>query len=246
MLTHFWHLLWRSLVDFPSLLSGNWLGTILLPLGLFALFEVKPLRRGWSVMTTEAKKEFWRNSGVLVAVYLLLFTWVVARDIYRDHEDLVHRIADLKAPPPELDAQIVGSSEGDANKEADALIVILVRLNNGLGRPRPISNWAMTVSLGSSPALSPDPFALPAPEWKIPMRNHPGGFMTLEESKFCPVITENPLPEGANRECWFMGYFRGRHKTFSESEIKVKVTFNDTVTGKTRTMERVVFPIEGK
>ena len=89
MSIHFWRFFWRRLVDFPGLLSGNWLGTILPPLALYALLEGRQLRRGWSAMTPEAKKDFWRNSGILVTVYLLLFAWVIVRGIYQDHPSLV-------------------------------------------------------------------------------------------------------------------------------------------------------------
>ena len=244
MLIHFRHLLWQCLVDFPGLLSGNWLGTIFLPLALFALFEIKPLRRGWSAMTTEAKREFWRNSCILAGIYLLLFAWVVVRDVYNDHQDLVHRIREFKSPE-EIDAQIAGFSTGGANHNNDEVLVALIRLNNNSERPRPISNWKMQV-LFNSVLLEQSPLTLPGPEWKIPMRNSKGqGQMVLEESKFCPQITENPLPGGANRECWFIGRFAGRYKALDMSQFKLIVSFHDGLTRKTQTMERVVLPTEG-
>ncbi len=235
MLIHFWHLFWRSLCDFPSLLSGNWLGAILLPLGLYVLFEFKPLHRGWSAMTIEAKKEFWRNSGLLVGVYLLLFVWVVVKDVYQDHEDLVRRISDLAAPPPELDARITGMFDVLSKDRKDGIVVVVLDLQNAAEKERSISNWTIQISLNSGPAISPNfPFLMPGPAWKIP-----GGhkqWVTLYESRSCPATTENPLPGGASRECWFAGSFKGWGEALSRSNSTATVGFIDGLTRKPRTI----------
>jgi len=235
MLAHFLHLFWRSFCDFPSLLSGNWLGTIVLPLVLYALFEVKPLRRGWSVMTSQAKRDFWRNSGILVGVYLLLFMWVVVKDVYQDHEDLVHRISDLAAPPPELDARITGMFDVLSKNGKDGIVVVLVNLQNGAEKERSISNWTIQISLNSGPAISPNfPFLMPGSSWKIPGGHHQ--WVTLEESRSCPATTEDPLPAGASRECWFAGSFKGWGKALSRSNSTAIVGFIDGLTKKPRTV----------
>ena len=90
--THIWHLLWRSLVDFPSVISGNWI-SVMLPVVVFSIKEINTLRQGgWSAVS----KQIERDTLVMGGIYFLLFSWVVVQTIYRDHEVLVTSNAHLR------------------------------------------------------------------------------------------------------------------------------------------------------
>src|SRR6185437_9287253 len=91
MWAHFWHLLWRSLVYFPSELSGNWLSIVFLPIALYVIVE--GIRYGWRSMV---KKAFGRDAGILVGMYVLLFCWAVIHTVYQDHINLARQNAILR------------------------------------------------------------------------------------------------------------------------------------------------------
>lgn len=91
MLAHLVKLLARALVDFPTVISGNWL-SILLPAVLYLIIEVPKLRKGWRSMTAESQHAFWRDSKILVVTYIALFAWSVVRTVYQDHIDLTAKI----------------------------------------------------------------------------------------------------------------------------------------------------------
>jgi hypothetical protein len=102
MFQHLLNLLSRSIVAFPTIISGNWL-SILLPLVFFLLKDGWPMlqRRRQGLPMLSAKEK--RDSLLLAGIYLLLFMWAVARSIYADHQYLAdkartfHSIVDINA-----------------------------------------------------------------------------------------------------------------------------------------------------
>lgn len=88
---HMLRMLARALVDFPSVISGNWL-SVLLPICVFLVTEgFKIFRGGIPAMREHIKRDAW----IMAGAYLLLFAWSVVRTVYQDHTDLVGRSRSL-------------------------------------------------------------------------------------------------------------------------------------------------------
>lgn len=92
MLLHMLRMLARAFVDFPSVLSGNWL-SFLLPLSLYVAKEFNTFRKGkWASVKAHIQRDTW----ILAGAYVLLFGWAVVRTIYQDHESLAAKAQDLR------------------------------------------------------------------------------------------------------------------------------------------------------
>jgi len=87
----FWHIIWRSILYYPSIFSGNWFSIGVLPPLAFLFAEKKNLRR-WRSMTAAEWKETRRNCYLLAGFYLVVFLWAVSATIYQDHSYLLTRL----------------------------------------------------------------------------------------------------------------------------------------------------------
>jgi hypothetical protein len=236
MWTHFWNLFCRSFFYTPAVVSQNWPGVVVAVLIYFGKDIGQIKDKGWRTMILGAKlkKDFYWALGA----YVVLFGWEVVHTIYQDHTDLVRKVSSL-TPHSELKARVIGSTSMHANKNRDYFALIDLELSNGMGSERPISEWNLNATVDSE-TFPASPFVLPGAEWKIPNAKDPTGYMTLEERKFCPVVTENPLPSGANRECWFVARFADRDPYFSRRQVTAHISFKDGLTGKTVTLNRII------
>jgi hypothetical protein len=243
ILQHVWNLLWKSIVDFPALLSGNWLGAIILPLGLYVLFEVPALRRGWSAMTPEKKQAFWRNSGILIGVYLLLFSWVVVRTIYHDHMYLVSKIREQKeqikpAPDPELKFDM--TADGHIGNHYKAIVA--VSIINRFGPARALTEWKLDVS-GNGQTWEGRPIL--APLNLLHMMGTKGSpEVILRSADFCPKASVGLIPAGGMLQCWLWSAYDPSYEQVRKSgngNPTVILSFRDVLTGK-----RLVFRQEIK
>ncbi len=87
LILHLLRLLARALVEFPTVVSGNWI-SVLLPVIVFLAKEGRTLRvGGWQGMREHVQRDAW----VLLGAYFLLFGWAVIQTIYKDHMYLVDR-----------------------------------------------------------------------------------------------------------------------------------------------------------
>src|ERR1700722_14802098 len=82
MWNSFWHLIWRSLVYFPTSLSSNWL-SICLPALVWMIMQGFRVRKsGWTALE-------WKTIGsdtvILAGVYVVLFGWAITHTVYQDH-----------------------------------------------------------------------------------------------------------------------------------------------------------------
>ena len=135
LLFHLFRLLLRALIAMPSLISGNWLST-LLPVAVFLIKEAATLRQGWSAMRGTIKRDFW----IMCAVYGVLFSWAVVRTIYNDHSDLVEQSRALNkslADKSDVDASILRQVKDSLGESITGLRVqcgILEGMNRSLGQ----------------------------------------------------------------------------------------------------------------
>lgn len=84
MLLPLWHLVWRSLVYFPSELSGNWL-SVLLPAAIYAIREgIRVSEVGWRAMKW---KTIERDTWIMIGAYCVLFLWAVIHTVFTVHRD---------------------------------------------------------------------------------------------------------------------------------------------------------------
>ena len=217
----FWHLMWRSLVDFPALLSGNWLGTIVLPLLLFVLFEAQPLRRGWSVMTPQAKREFWRNSGVLVGLYLLLFVWVVMKDTYQDHVNnyasistLQQQLKDSQKSGLQLHLDEYGFAKNISQNGASLItqpgcVAEMIASIRNLGPASIADNWELSITV---PGRSTSMQGVPIYVRHVTPKETSGfnlGKGTIPYNKLLYRETLNPIATGDERQGIMTFFIKG-------------------------------------
>ena len=101
------HLLWRSVLDTPTLLSSNWFA-VGFSLLLFVAPQLRGLaKHGWKQALKEWKENFGFGALVLLVGWLGVFLVSMSQHIYRDHQDLAgqneSRIQQLKVVARERD-----------------------------------------------------------------------------------------------------------------------------------------------
>ena len=130
MLLHLLRLLSRALVDFPTVISGNWL-SIALPFVVFLAAEGYNYRRGgWGSVTPTLKRDVW----IMTTAYCLLFVWSVVRTVYSDHKDMVAAASKFKSQwhqTQQNDAQTLQSVKSDLGGKISDLKVACAR-NEGV------------------------------------------------------------------------------------------------------------------
>lgn len=206
MWTHFLHLLWRSLVYFPSELSGNWLSVLLPPI-LFAVdIAVEGFsagRNGWPSVKERILK---RNGWLLASAYLLLVGWAIVHTVYQDHEALVeaNRKFKLASQDADIHGEVTEIYTVNQGKNTSFAVATL-ELYNPAGVPTTLSDWRMQVILGSGEISAESPF-FPAADMRIPIKGADQKMVLLKD-KFCVTALEQPLNTGDARMCWFWGAF---------------------------------------
>lgn len=89
MWMHLWRLLWRALLDTPSVLSSNWVAVVFSIL-VFGILQLRQLGKyGLSQVIKEWKENVGFGVVVVVAAWSLVFWISVVNTIYRDHQSLV-------------------------------------------------------------------------------------------------------------------------------------------------------------
>ncbi len=146
--TSFWHLVWRSLVYFPSELSGNWL-SVSLPVGVYFIRECFRARKsGWRSMTW---KNIERDTWIMVVAYAALFSWAVIHTVYRDHVKLMAKNAALKqqlakSKVANLSMHIKGWIDNQ-DENHNAIVQVWLGVDNS-GEPDTLSDWSLDVKTG--------------------------------------------------------------------------------------------------
>lgn len=103
MWSYFLRLLWRSLLDAPSLLSSNWAG-LWFSILIFLLSQLRQLRKyGWGQLKMDWKENIGFGALVLIVAWAMVWGISVVRNIYRDHQELTERLK--KAQEAERDAR---------------------------------------------------------------------------------------------------------------------------------------------
>lgn len=206
MLLHFWHLVWRSLVFMPSIISGNWV-SIFFPLVLFLA------REGIRIKNEGLRTMNWMKVGqdavLMVCAYAALFAWAIIHTVYQDHQYLVGRIDALhrsvNGPRIVLDSEFWGRTWGAFGE--GAIVWAQAEVRNPDDKPHSFNEIGMTLQNGKIAAVGVE-YLLPV---KDPIQiNYHGQQVTFYSRDFCPNKLETPLAPYENRRCWiwkvFMNY----------------------------------------
>jgi hypothetical protein len=97
MWPHLSHLLTRSFVRMPSIISGNW-AAVFLSVAIFSIFELGSfLYHGWEDMKRRWKEDAAIGLLSVLGGWLLLFAVSLVLTIYEDHQSLVAENKTLSA-----------------------------------------------------------------------------------------------------------------------------------------------------
>jgi hypothetical protein len=163
LLLHILRLLARALVDFPSVISGNWI-SVLLPIIIFSGKEASTFRKGgWPAVKQHIQRDTW----IMGAVYLVLFGWVVVRIIYQDHSDLVARSRDIGAQLEQTrqNDRVTLQQTKDSLGESLTALKIECGIKEGMNRTlsqqnRDQQNLIANCQNEAIKRLAPDPFKI--------------------------------------------------------------------------------------
>jgi hypothetical protein len=231
--TAFWHLIERSLVYMPKIISGNWTG-ILLPLVVFII------REGFRARKEGRRSVNWKgiekDTLWLIGAYLVLFGWAVVHTVYQDHEDLLARVKELSHPPgiPDLQVDFEGIMTGYGVDNGDYRAAFGVQISNPTGPPRALENFHL--SLDWNGLHRDSHVVLGVPSGPAGPYNH---ILTIQPETLCTRVMAEPIPTGGTRQCWVWAGFgkeigsliKGKEKNGAPSPTFV-LRFYDVMTGK--------------
>jgi hypothetical protein len=231
MLIHLGHLIWRSLVYFPQILSANWL-SIILPAAIFFIAEGIKLRKnvGHRLKWVDIKS----HTYLLASVYAALFLWAVVHTTYADHKYLVeqvHQRDDLLNSKPALLATVTLTMDGTfiSSGKKVSFLMAGINLSNPKSPARAIMNWEMLLEgpHGVTPLRS---ILLPRNE----VFNSSGASskpISFSKKDNC-IIHEEVLDTGAFRSCWVWAHLDIPESQLNEGDYKLIVRFTDVRSGK--------------
>jgi len=198
MFAHFTHLIVRSILLFPTVLSGNWL-SIFVPLLFYAVREGSSLRRGWS----EMKVDFWRDTKIVVAVYAVLFAWAIIQEVYRDHIDLVGHALQMKQradslevqSAPKLDGSFQGTMIAPGGQENQNTIYTSVVSITDTGAPSIVRNFRLSLNLPDGHIVEGRILLSPGKGHRLILKMASGGEVNMDGADFLPQkAQELPIP----------------------------------------------------
>jgi hypothetical protein len=239
MFVHLVHLLVRSFLGIPGALGSTALG-VLFPLFIAIVGEVIGVWRfGWAEMARNWRKATSAGFAALAVGYAILFSFLVIKNIYGDHVALVQKLAAGRRLSSGLDASIAMIVEG-AGSNGGLMIFTSINLANGIGPERPLRNWNLEIVVDGK-KVEPIPLPFPGAEMSIPVPQK-SKTMIFNEKDYCPFVTENPLPSGANRYCWMMSYFDVDVKKVARKNISAIVSFKDLANGEVHELKTDIGP----
>lgn len=236
-MSHFWHLIWRSLVYMPSIISGNWV-SIFFPLAIFLAREFFRIRKeGWQSLNVRGMG---RDALWMFAAYGCLLAWAVVHTVYEDHESLARRVVELNTRASGFNATLSMVADGIGAK-GGLMVFASVYLENGIGADRPLRDWQLKIAVDSK-TVEPLPFILSGSQSTVMPFASTGTGALLDQARYCPIITENPIPRGANRACWMMRVFDLDVNQVVQKDVVVIVSFKDGLTGEIHELRSDVGP----
>ena len=234
MFAHLVHLLVRSFLGIPGALGSTALG-ILFPIIIAFLGEaIGVWRFGWAAMVKNWKRATGVGSVALAVGYATLFSFLVIKTIYADHLALVQKLTAVRRLSNGLDASIAMIVEGTGSN-GGLMIFASIDLANGIGPERPLRNWNLEIVVDGK-KIEPILLPFPGDEMSIPVPQKSKA-MIFNRRDYCPFVTENPLPSGANRTCWMMRYFDVDVKNVTRKNIFAIVSFKDLAIGEIHEMK---------
>ena len=231
----FWHLIGRSFVYMPKIISENWAG-ILLPFVVFVIREgVRAHKGSWSWRSLNWKS-IKKDTSWLIGAYLVLFGWAVVHNVYDDHESLLTANSELRTT---LSAQLKLVGKIDSVSMApvnstECLFTINASVNN-LGEPTLLEHWRAELKLKDGTTIHGMDLPAPLPEFRTTLlygSDNKAGAVLLGTDDLINLTKPNPIVTGGGVSGWIQIVFPINLPRTSGADLTL---FFDDVRGNTHT-----------
>jgi hypothetical protein len=245
MWTHFWHLVFRSLLYAPSIISQNWV-SIFIPVAIFLVREGARIKKeGWHTVNWKSVRT---DSAYMIGAYALLLGCAVVHIVYVDHEDLVGSNSRLRAEiaqykdnsSPKLGGWINVTNLRRKPSRIDQLLLVDGIITNQ-GAPTAITDMSLKIRFGDGHTITGEISPAPLDPVQLSSRTDAHGPLFLEPQDYWTQVEKNNLiPTGGDRRGWLYAAFTDvTTKTLEDSHATVVFTVTD-ITGRAWSLEQSI------